>query len=78
MTHVISIMEEYFHLREFEYLRLDGQTKQEERADLVKVFLISEMQRINTLIAMEHPRITLFHFCFKYSRWRFRTQPANC
>ena len=39
MTHVISIMEEYFHLREFEYLRLDGQTKQEDRADMVKVLL---------------------------------------
>eukprot|EP00026_Physarum_polycephalum_P000554 Phypoly_transcript_00555.p1 GENE.Phypoly_transcript_00555~~Phypoly_transcript_00555.p1 ORF type:complete len:1422 (+),score=377.64 Phypoly_transcript_00555:70-4335(+) len=36
MTHVISIMEEYFHWREFEYLRLDGQTKQEERAEMVK------------------------------------------
>lgn len=37
MTHVITIMEEYFSMREFEYLRLDGQTKQEERAEMVKV-----------------------------------------
>lgn len=36
MTHVITIMELYFQMREFEYLRLDGQTKQEDRAQMVK------------------------------------------
>ena len=29
-------MEEYFNLREYDYLRLDGSTKQEDRAELVK------------------------------------------
>lgn len=36
MTHIITIMEEYFSLREYDYLRLDGSTKQEDRADMVK------------------------------------------
>ncbi len=45
MTHVITIMEEYFNLREFDYLRLDGQTKQEERAELVKVHIVTYERR---------------------------------
>ncbi|EGC36924.1 hypothetical protein DICPUDRAFT_97424 [Dictyostelium purpureum] len=35
MTEVINLMEEYFSLKEWTYLRLDGSTKPEERAHLV-------------------------------------------
>jgi len=38
MTHVMSIMEEYFEYRGYKYLRLDGSTKSEERTRLVNVW----------------------------------------
>src|SRR5690349_3041681 len=36
MTQLMTIMEDYFKLRGFNYLRLDGSTKSEDRSDLVK------------------------------------------
>ncbi|KAF2074803.1 hypothetical protein CYY_003906 [Polysphondylium violaceum] len=35
MTEVINLMEEYFSLKEWDYLRLDGSTKPDERSHLV-------------------------------------------
>jgi len=35
MTEVINLMEEYFSLKEWDYLRLDGSTKPDERSNLV-------------------------------------------
>ncbi|XP_050309187.1 ATP-dependent helicase brm-like isoform X4 [Anthonomus grandis grandis] len=38
MTQLMTIMEDYFSYRGFGYLRLDGATKAEDRADLLKKF----------------------------------------
>lgn len=38
MTQIMDIMEEYFNMYGYIYLRLDGSTKAEERAELVKVW----------------------------------------
>lgn len=38
MTQIMNIMEDFLRLRGFQYLRLDGATKAEERADLLKLF----------------------------------------
>ncbi|XP_023676416.1 probable global transcription activator SNF2L2 [Paramormyrops kingsleyae] len=38
MTSLMTIMEDYFAYRNFLYLRLDGTTKSEDRADLLKKF----------------------------------------
>eukprot|EP01114_Cavostelium_apophysatum_P002760 TRINITY_DN1244_c0_g1_i1.p1 TRINITY_DN1244_c0_g1~~TRINITY_DN1244_c0_g1_i1.p1 ORF type:complete len:1348 (-),score=431.50 TRINITY_DN1244_c0_g1_i1:91-4134(-) len=38
MTNVMSIMEDYFQLKGWEYLRLDGSTKSEDRPHLVKLW----------------------------------------
>jgi ATP-dependent helicase STH1/SNF2 len=36
MTHLMTILEDYFHLRGYNYLRLDGSTKSEDRSALVE------------------------------------------
>ena len=38
MTQIMNIMEDFMRYRGFQYLRLDGSTKSEERADLLKAF----------------------------------------
>ena len=38
MTNIMNIMEDFMRLREIPYLRLDGSTKSDERADLLKAF----------------------------------------
>ncbi|OAA38107.1 SNF2-family ATP dependent chromatin remodeling factor snf21 [Metarhizium rileyi] len=38
MTAIMDIMEDYLRYRKFEYLRLDGTTKSDERSDLLKDF----------------------------------------
>jgi SNF2 family DNA or RNA helicase len=38
MTKTIDILEDYFQLRNYKYLRLDGSTKSEERGELLKKF----------------------------------------
>lgn len=38
MTALLSVLEDYFRLRDYQYLRLDGSTKADERADLLKLF----------------------------------------
>ncbi|VDO93159.1 unnamed protein product, partial [Soboliphyme baturini] len=38
MTALMTIMEDYFHLRNFKYLRLDGTTKSEDRGLLLSLF----------------------------------------
>ncbi|XP_070819753.1 probable global transcription activator SNF2L2 [Chaetodon trifascialis] len=38
MTSLMTIMEDYFSFRNFQYLRLDGTTKSEDRATLLKKF----------------------------------------
>ncbi|KAL7668177.1 hypothetical protein ACOME3_008891 [Neoechinorhynchus agilis] len=38
MTTLMTIMEDYFHLRGYKYLRLDGQTKSEDRGELLTQF----------------------------------------
>lgn len=38
MTAIMDIMEDYLRYRKFEYLRLDGTTKSDERSDLLKEF----------------------------------------
>ncbi|CAF0803284.1 unnamed protein product [Didymodactylos carnosus] len=38
MTSLMTIMEDYFAFKNFKYLRLDGQTKSEERGDLLAKF----------------------------------------
>lgn len=38
MTQIMDIMEDFMRLRGFKYLRLDGGTKSDERADLLKLF----------------------------------------
>uniref|UniRef100_A0A8C5GX34 Probable global transcription activator SNF2L2 n=1 Tax=Gouania willdenowi TaxID=441366 RepID=A0A8C5GX34_GOUWI len=38
MTTLMTIMEDYFSYRNFQYLRLDGSTKSEDRAELLKKF----------------------------------------
>ncbi|KAI9722083.1 MAG: hypothetical protein M1828_004897 [Chrysothrix sp. TS-e1954] len=38
MTQIMNIMEDYMRYRQFQYLRLDGSTKSDERADLLKDF----------------------------------------
>nr|XP_018913834.1 PREDICTED: ATP-dependent helicase brm-like isoform X2 [Bemisia tabaci] len=38
MTQLMTIMEDYFNLQGFSYLRLDGTTKAEDRGDLLKKF----------------------------------------
>jgi SNF2 family DNA or RNA helicase len=35
---MITIMEDYFHMRGYNYLRLDGTTKAEDRAELLRQF----------------------------------------
>ena len=36
MTQCMSILEDYFQLRGYDYLRLDGSTKSDERSELVQ------------------------------------------
>lgn len=38
MTQVMTIMEDYLHLRGIKYLRLDGATKADERSEMLKAF----------------------------------------
>ncbi|KAJ1982250.1 ATP-dependent DNA helicase Snf21 [Dimargaris verticillata] len=38
MTQVITIMEDFLHFRGWQYLRLDGSTKAEDRSGMLKVF----------------------------------------
>ncbi|KAG8729412.1 hypothetical protein FRC10_003927 [Ceratobasidium sp. 414] len=38
MTQVMNILEDYMSLRRYKYLRLDGGTKPDDRADLLKAF----------------------------------------
>ncbi len=38
MTQLMTILEDYFSIRGFEYLRLDGSTKAEDRAELVRLW----------------------------------------
>ncbi|KAK7430039.1 transcriptional regulator [Neonectria magnoliae] len=38
MTAIMDIMEDYLRYRQFEYLRLDGTTKSDERSDLLREF----------------------------------------
>ncbi|KAL1244753.1 putative global transcription activator SNF2L2 [Trichinella spiralis] len=38
MTCLMTIMEDYFHYRDFKYLRLDGTTKSEDRGELLAKF----------------------------------------
>ncbi|KFD51437.1 hypothetical protein M513_07650 [Trichuris suis] len=38
MTTLMTIMEDYFHYRDFKYLRLDGTTKSEDRGNLLAMF----------------------------------------
>uniref|UniRef100_A0A0K2UZD9 Uncharacterized protein n=1 Tax=Lepeophtheirus salmonis TaxID=72036 RepID=A0A0K2UZD9_LEPSM len=38
MTQCMTIIEDYFNFRGFKFLRLDGTTKAEERADMLKIF----------------------------------------
>jgi len=38
MTQIMNIMEDYMRLRGFQYLRLDGSTKSDERSDLLGLF----------------------------------------
>lgn len=38
MTSLLTVLENYFRLREYNYLRLDGTTKADERAELLKLF----------------------------------------
>lgn len=38
MTQVMTIMEDYLHLRGIKYLRLDGGTKADERSEMLKAF----------------------------------------
>ena len=38
MTHVMDIMEVYFEYRGFQYLRLDGSTKADDRGERVALF----------------------------------------
>ena len=38
MTQCMTIIEDYFNYRGYKFLRLDGMTKSEERADMLKVF----------------------------------------
>jgi len=38
MTQIMNIMEDYMRLRGFQYLRLDGSTKSDERSDLLRLF----------------------------------------
>lgn len=38
MTAIMSIMEDFLHFRGYNYLRLDGSTKSEDRSSLLKVF----------------------------------------
>ncbi|KAJ1974753.1 ATP-dependent DNA helicase Snf21 [Dimargaris xerosporica] len=38
MTQVITIMEDFLHYRRWQYLRLDGSTKAEERSGMLKMF----------------------------------------
>eukprot|EP00743_Colponemidia_sp_Colp-15_P006977 GILK01007529.1.p1 GENE.GILK01007529.1~~GILK01007529.1.p1 ORF type:complete len:1345 (+),score=313.20 GILK01007529.1:153-4037(+) len=38
MTHLMDVMERYFELKNYRYLRLDGSTKQEDRSDLLQKF----------------------------------------
>jgi ATP-dependent helicase STH1/SNF2 len=38
MTAIMNIMEDYMRLRGFQYLRLDGGTKSDERSELLKLF----------------------------------------
>jgi SNF2 family DNA or RNA helicase len=38
MTALLSVLEDYFRLRDYQYLRLDGSTKADERGDLLKLF----------------------------------------
>ncbi len=38
MTSLLTVLEDYFRLRGYQYLRLDGSTKADDRADLLKQF----------------------------------------
>lgn len=38
MTHIMNIIEDYMHYRGFPYLRLDGNTKSDDRARLLQAF----------------------------------------
>uniref|UniRef100_A0A914XQ02 Uncharacterized protein n=1 Tax=Plectus sambesii TaxID=2011161 RepID=A0A914XQ02_9BILA len=38
MTSLMTIMEDYFHYRDWKYMRLDGSTKPDERGDLLTAF----------------------------------------
>eukprot|EP00095_Tigriopus_kingsejongensis_P009239 maker-scaffold495_size155559-snap-gene-0.32 protein:Tk09239 transcript:maker-scaffold495_size155559-snap-gene-0.32-mRNA-1 annotation:"homeotic gene" len=38
MTQCMTIIEDYFNYRGFKFLRLDGMTKSEDRADMLKIF----------------------------------------
>ena len=38
MTQIMNIMEDFLRLRGFQYLRLDGATKADDRAELLKIF----------------------------------------
>lgn len=38
MTALLTVLENYLRLRDYQYLRLDGSTKADERADLLKQF----------------------------------------
>lgn len=38
MTQIMNIMEDFLHLRGFQYLRLDGSTKADDRSALLKQF----------------------------------------
>ncbi len=42
MTSLMTIMEDYFAYKNFSYLRLDGQTKSEERGDLLQQFCAAD------------------------------------
>merc|ERR1719412_3520661 len=38
MTQCMTIIEDYFNFKQYKFLRLDGMTKSDERADMLKVF----------------------------------------
>lgn len=38
MTALLTVLEDYLRYRDYQYLRLDGTTKADERADLLKLF----------------------------------------
>merc|ERR1712226_668730 len=44
MTQCMTIIEDYFNLKGYKYLRLDGMNKSDERADMLKVFNAKESE----------------------------------